>query len=193
MDGAGDWECLAGLEPCAPFRLVICFGNSGRSNPLAEQELRFTEVGPRIPLRTTRPGVVVLNANPFTEGIANLGAQMIAERHRDPPVATHHLQLPPQACPPARLAPCPRGVGFRRRSQLSNAGHRDLSRPARRTTPRAKAPPPALASPPPRRGCTECPAASSTACGRRPLDGARGAWLQTRSPEQGCLTGFAGC
>jgi radical SAM superfamily enzyme YgiQ (UPF0313 family) len=47
---------------------------------LAEQELRFTEVGPRIPLRMTRPGVVVLNANPFAEGIANLGAQMIAER-----------------------------------------------------------------------------------------------------------------
>lgn len=47
---------------------------------MAEQGLRFTEVGPRIPLRTTRPGVLLLNANPFAEGIANLGAQMIAER-----------------------------------------------------------------------------------------------------------------
>lgn len=44
------------------------------------QEFRLTEVGPPIPLRVTRPGVVILNANPFAEGIANLGAQVIADR-----------------------------------------------------------------------------------------------------------------
>jgi radical SAM superfamily enzyme YgiQ (UPF0313 family) len=38
----------------------------------------LTETGPGIPVRQGRPGIVLLNANPFAEGIANLGAQVIA-------------------------------------------------------------------------------------------------------------------
>jgi radical SAM superfamily enzyme YgiQ (UPF0313 family) len=38
----------------------------------------LTEKGPPIPVWPHRPGVILLNANPFAEGIANLGAQMIA-------------------------------------------------------------------------------------------------------------------
>jgi radical SAM superfamily enzyme YgiQ (UPF0313 family) len=39
---------------------------------------RLTEKGPSIPIFSHRPGTVLLNANPFAEGIANLGAQMVA-------------------------------------------------------------------------------------------------------------------
>ncbi|MFL6130970.1 MAG: hypothetical protein ACJ73E_18140 [Mycobacteriales bacterium] len=38
----------------------------------------FTEKGPAVPVVPGRPGVLLLNANPLAEGIANLGAQVIA-------------------------------------------------------------------------------------------------------------------
>lgn len=40
---------------------------------------RLTEQGPAIPYRPERPVVALLNANPFAEGIANLGVQVIAD------------------------------------------------------------------------------------------------------------------
>jgi radical SAM superfamily enzyme YgiQ (UPF0313 family) len=39
---------------------------------------RITENGPEIPVRAGIPGILLLNANPFAEGIANLGAQVVA-------------------------------------------------------------------------------------------------------------------
>lgn len=39
---------------------------------------RLTEKGPEIPVYEGRPGALLLNANPFAEGIANLGAQVVA-------------------------------------------------------------------------------------------------------------------
>ncbi len=39
---------------------------------------RLTEKGPAIPVYSGRPGIALLNANPFAEGIANLGGQVIA-------------------------------------------------------------------------------------------------------------------
>ncbi len=42
------------------------------------RSLELTETGPGIPVFLGRPGVILLNSNPFAEGIANLGAQMIA-------------------------------------------------------------------------------------------------------------------
>jgi radical SAM superfamily enzyme YgiQ (UPF0313 family) len=38
----------------------------------------LAEKGPEIPAFRGRPGIILLNSNPFAEGVANLGAQMIA-------------------------------------------------------------------------------------------------------------------
>lgn len=39
---------------------------------------KLAEKGPEIPVFRGRPGIILLNSNPFAEGIANLGAQVIA-------------------------------------------------------------------------------------------------------------------
>lgn len=44
-----------------------------------DQSYRLTEVGPPIHYNASRPTIALLNANPFAEGIANLGAQAIAQ------------------------------------------------------------------------------------------------------------------
>jgi radical SAM superfamily enzyme YgiQ (UPF0313 family) len=40
---------------------------------------RLTEKGPEVAVDPRRPGIALLNANPFAEGIANLGAQVVAQ------------------------------------------------------------------------------------------------------------------
>jgi radical SAM superfamily enzyme YgiQ (UPF0313 family) len=45
-----------------------------------DEVFRLTGKGPSIPVHRDHPAVAVLNANPFAEGIANLGAQVIAKQ-----------------------------------------------------------------------------------------------------------------
>jgi radical SAM superfamily enzyme YgiQ (UPF0313 family) len=52
----------------------------GSRYTMLNNDFRLTDKGPAIPFEQRRPVVAVLNANPFAEAIANLGAQVVAKR-----------------------------------------------------------------------------------------------------------------